>query len=203
MAGISHTDWTFELGGPRKPVLKKGEIIPFVGEPERWRQYNDPIVYELDSLIRDWIAAMSENARWCRYARRRRYTMSMIFEQIYGRKFDTVAGSHDYKVSTKMSRILRYYSSRVQNGGSIAGKHYSKTIYVISPKRLEKPPYSLRLRIEWLSARGELPDMDNMALPKDNLGIGHARNPKTERNMKRRSEMARKRYNERYKRDHR
>lgn len=62
------------------------------------------------------------------------------------------------------------------------------------------PPYSLKLRLEWLGEKGDIPTWSNMAVPKDDLEPGHARNYKTEKNMERRREQARARYNERYNR---
>lgn len=187
-------DWRFDFGDPKPPEIKNPEILPYLGEPDRWTQYTDDMTYEMDCLVRKWIEESSKSPTWKNSYKNRRYTMSMVIEQIYGRPYDQ---AEDQKRVLKLSRILAYYSTRVQNGGSIKGKMYSKTIYTISPSRFRKAPYSLRLRLEWLAERGEVPTHRNMALPKDDLKPGHARNPRTERNMEKRREQAKQRYRDR------
>ena len=191
--------WPFQFGGKApEPKLPEGsnELLPYLASADRWEQYNNPVVYEIDSLVRQWIETMSKSKAWSRTTSMRRYTMSMVFEQIYGRKYDC---SKDAKIVKPLTTILAYYSTKIQKSGSINNKVYTKTIYTISPSRLRKPPYSLKLRLEWLEERGELPTWRGMALPKEDLKPGHARNPKTEANMERRREAGRARYNERYK----
>jgi hypothetical protein len=188
-------DWVFNLDGkPKKEDLEPAVQVPYLANPKAWRQYTDDTLYEIDVLVRKWIAKCMEDGKWARSYRMRRYTFSMAFEQIYGRKYDQ---SKDAGIINRMSRVLAYYSSKIQKGGFINGKQKSKTIYTISPRRLKRPPYSLRLRLEWLGEQGDIPTPFNMRLPKDNLGPGHARNPRTEANMERRREDARARYRNR------
>lgn len=187
-------EWRFDLTDPKPPKVASGDMLPYVGEPDRWEQFTDQQTYELDSLVREWIEIMSANPSWKKSYRNRRYTMSMVIEQLFGRQYDQ---AEDQKRVMRLSKILSYYSTKVQNGGSINGKSYSKTIYTISPGRLKKPPYSLKLRLEWLAERGEIPTHRNMSLPKDDLKPGHARNPKTNENMEKRREQARQRYRDR------
>lgn len=188
-------DWSFCFDDPVEVKLGTDpEILPYISSPEAWRQYNDDRVYEADKLTREWIAVLSKSNKWKASKGMRRYTFSMIFGQIMGRPYDC---KRDAKMTNAFSRVFAYYSSRVQKQGVIAGKAYTKTIYTISPARLRKPPYSLRLRLEWMADQGMIPDSRNMALPKD-LKPGHARNPKTEENMRRRREEGRKRYAGRY-----
>jgi len=191
-------DWEFRLDDTPADVSisTNEELLPFISTTKAWEQYSDPVIYETDKLIRDWISIMRKNSRWCSNVYRRKYTMSMIFEQIYGRPYDQKI---DAKKTNKMQKVLAYYSTRVQTGGSIDRKKYTKTIYTISPKRVDKPPYSLRLRVEWLAEQGKIPTYQNMRMPKDDLEPGHARNPRTDKNMQRRREQARKIYVERYK----
>ena len=189
-------DWEFDRPGkPEKPKLADPGLAHWLGDSERWRQYTDDRVYEVDSLVRQWLGEMSKNVKWRTTTRLRKYTMAMVFEQIYGRPYDH---SRDAKMQIVLPRVLAYYSTKVQKAGSIGGKFTSKTVYTVSPGRLKKPPYSLRLRVEWLAERGEVPGPKNMCLPKD-LKPGHARNPRTNANMERRSREAKDRYNERYK----
>lgn len=205
MSGPTLTDdWVFDLGAPlEKPKLANdGELVSLLGESDRWAQYENELIYELDSLVRDWIKVNSRHAKWKSHYMCRRYTMKMVYEQIYGKPYDYKAEGIG-KVNNILPKILAYYSSRVQACGSIYGKSYNKTIYTISPKRINKPPYSLRLRLEWFAEQGIIPTYTNMCLPKHNLQPGHARNPRTDANMQARRERARARYNERYAdRDH-
>ena len=199
-------DWSFRLNGTdelaedQKP---KGiiEMIPYISTPDRWEQYTDPFVYEADKAIRNWIGKMCENKSWVNgTGRNRRYTLSMIYEQAFGRQWTSECN----RFVTKLSRIARYYSSKIQKNSSINGKNYSKTTYTISPNRYRKhPPYSLKLRLEWFADHGIMPNNRNMELPKDDLKPGHARNPRTDANMEKRREQARERYNERYNRNRR
>lgn len=181
-------DWVFDLdsgtGEPRLPVETE-EYLPFIGDTDRWRQFSDPVVYELDSLMRQWLERMCQNKEWVRSARKRRYTFSMIFEQLFGRSYDQVHGDAAY--THKLTKIITWYSSRIQKGGYLHGRMRSKTIYTISPNRYHtKPPYSLKLRLKWFGEQGIVPTHTNMALPKDRLAPGHARDPKTDANMERR-----------------
>jgi hypothetical protein len=150
--------------------------------------------------LRKWFEKNIETEQWKKDKRGyyRRYTCGLMFEQLYGRKAD--AKSHeDLTRMRRLVKVLSYYSSKIQKEGSIRGKKYTKTIYTLSPKRYKTvPPYNLKLRLKWLSDRGELPCWQNMKLPKDNLKIGHARNKKTDENMRRRRERAREEYNRRY-----
>lgn len=176
------------------------DAVPFINDPKAWDQWSDPVYYQLDKDIRDFIGKMSENKAWRSSRNRRKYTVGMLFEILYGRKWDP---KKDNKYAKPMSRILSYYSTRIQSGGSVGGKMTSKSIYTLSHTRLEKPPYSLKLRFEKMAEDGVVPNRYNMRLPKDNLKPGHARNPRTEKNMERRREEAKRKYAEKYKdRDH-
>lgn len=193
-------NWSFDLDGdkPEKiEVATDNQALPWLTDPKAWEQYQNNRVYEVDSAVRNWIKICSENKEWKRSYRKRRYTMGMVIEQIYGRKWDY---KKDAKHSHIFAKVLAYYSSKIQKEAYISGKKVTRTVYTIAPSRLKKPPYSLRLRLEWLAERGEVPDAYNMKLPKDDLGKGHARNPKTDANMARRRKEARDRYNARYNR---
>lgn len=191
------TDWEFNLLDP-EPVVElatKPSILPYISEPKAWEQYSNIDLYEIDKLVRSWLDVMSQDAKWCRTVALRRYTVSMVYEQCTGKKWDNSLA----RVSWLWSKVLAYYSSKMQKAGSINGKNRSKTIYTLSPKRYKvMPPYSLRLRLEWLSENGDVPTHRNMALPKDDLVAGHARNVKTEKNMQARRQRAKEIYNERY-----
>lgn len=199
-------DWSFRLDGADELTEDQKpqgiiEMIPYISTPDRWEQYTDPFIYEADKAVREWIDKMCENKSWVNgTGRNRRYTLSMIYEQAFGKKWTNECN----KFVNKLSSIARYYSSKIQKNSSINGKNYSKNTYTISPNRYHKhPPYSLKLRLEWFADHGIMPNNQNMALPKDDLKPGHARNPRTDANMEKRREQARERYNERYNRNRR
>lgn len=198
---IDSDDWVFNLAGDDvKPTLANdGQLVALLGESDRWSQYENKLVYELDSLVRQWIIENSKHAKWKSHYMCRRYTMRMVYEQIYNKPYEP-----DGYINSWLPRILTYYSTRVQKGGSIYGKTYStRTIYTISPARIKKPPYSLKLRLEWFAENDIMPTYSNMSLVKDKLKPGHARNPRTNANMVARSERAKARYREKYAdRDH-
>lgn len=170
-----------------------GEAIPYITTSEAWEQYSNATIYEADKRIREWIGTMTKNREWTKSCKHRRYTFSMLFEILFGRKYDQ---SKDQKNVYPLTKIFAYYSTRIQKSGSIGGRTYSKTIYTIGSKRHELPPYSLKLRTEWLIENEEVPTFRNMKLPKDDLQPGHARNPKTEANMERRRAQGKERWNE-------
>lgn len=192
--------WSFDLTSDQPQYEKVTELpnenaIPFIDKQESWNQYTNPFVYDFDSRLRKFMEKMANEKSWKSVAKNRRYTYSMLIERLYGRKYDHKV---DGRTAAVGSRIVAYYSSKIQKSGNINGKKYSKNIYTLSPKRISMPPYSLKLRMEWLDEKGELPSYNNMKLPNDNLKAGHARLARTEANMERRREDARRRYNEHY-----
>lgn len=203
MAGFTTTndgDWTFSFGEEfKKPVLpsEPNMATSYLAGPGKWDNYSDPVTYECDSLLRQFFESKEGDPQWeQQHPKWRRFTTGMMFEILFGRKYDPKA---DYKYGFRLSKVMAYYSTRAVKEGSIRGKRYKKTIYTLSPKLYhKKPPYSLRLRVEWLAEQGKLPTWHNMKLPKDDLKPGQARNPRTQENMEKRSEQARKRFNELY-----
>lgn len=172
---VIFTDGVFQLGKDEiieKDELPNKEILPIIGNHKQWDQYTNEFIYKFDALVREFIEIMNHNGYWKSHYMARRYTYSMIIERLYGRPYNPKT---DQKNLNAACRILAYYSSRIQKGGMINGKNYSKTVYTLSPHRLRKPPYSLRLRLEWLQDQGILPNSSNMRLPKDNLKPGERR----------------------------
>jgi len=186
------------------PLEQQGPMAPgYLEGPGKWENYTDNYIYELESLLRKWFEARIDSDEWRSDKRGfyRRYTCKLMFEQLYGRLPDPK--DHDDRTKIRrMPKLLAYYSSKIQKGGSIRGKNYSKTIYTLSPRLYRnRPPYNLKLRLEWLSENGKMPTWYNMKLPKDDLKPGHARNKRSEENMRLRSERAKQRFNERYNRN--
>ena len=180
---------------PKRMIV--GHAESFLAEPGLWENYENEALAKAETMLRNWITEMSKIPGWKRVIKRRKYTFSMLFKMVTGDDYEQKKHAKEIRMWTN---LFRYYSSRVQKGGSINGRTYSKTIYTISPKRLNRPPYSVRLRIPWMAEHGMRPDERTMHCHEtDVLLPGHARNPNTDANMKRRSEEAKRRYNERYK----
>lgn len=190
--------WVIGEGRERPAKLEAtvDQITPYLADPAVWKNYEDDDLYRADSLVRDWIAKMSESSGWRHKRLRRRYTFSQLWKLIYGYDYDQK--KHAKKLRMHVN-LFNYYSSRVQKSAMIEGKLVTKTVYTISPGRLRKPPYSLRLRIEWMQEKGMQIDQRAFRDPrKELIRAGRARNPRTDANMRKRSEEARKRYAERY-----
>lgn len=173
----------------------------YLGKPDKWKNYTDMILYEAELLLRKFFELKQSDKNWtCSAAYYRRNTLGMIYVELYGEPVNN-RDKLCQKRMRRLSNLLAYYSTRIQKEGSVRGKKTNKKIYTLSLKRYEKlPPYSLRLRIEWLAEQGKVPCWQNMKLPKDDLKPGHARNPKTDENMEKRRERAKERHNEKYNR---
>lgn len=212
MAGFTTTndgEWEFSFDDtpsiPDLPVHdpheQQGPEAPgYLDGPGKWENYSDLVIYELEALLRKWFAMKIGSGVWDndKPGRRRRYTCKMMYEQLYGKLPDPKDQGDRVKLR-RLPKVLSYYSTRIQASGSINGKKMTKTIYTLSPKLYKtRPPYSLRLRLQWLAEKGELPTWHNMMLPRDDLKIGHARNKRTDENMELRRDRAKQRYNERY-----
>lgn len=212
MAGFTTTndgEWEFSFDDtpsiPDLPVHdpheQQGPEAPgYLDGPGKWENYSDLVIYELEALLRKWFTMKIESGVWDndKTGRRRKYTCKMMYEQLYG-KLPDLKDQGDRVKLRRLPKVLSYYSTRIQASGSINGKKMTKTIYTLSPKLYKtRPPYSLRLRLQWLAEKGELPTWHNMMLPRDDLKIGHARNKRTDENMELRRERAKQRYNERY-----
>ena len=192
--GINLADMASEAS--RKPVERKplvGQAAAFLADPDIWKNYESDLLAEVETMLRDWMTEMSKLSAWnTTNAKKRKYTFSMVFELVTGERYDQKKHANQIKTWTT---LLRYYSSRVQKSGNINGRFYSKTVYMLSPARLKRPPYSIRLRIPWLIEHGHAIDKRTMEnLNHDLCEPGHARNPRTEANMRQRSREARQRY---------
>ena len=158
-----------------------GWALPILTTPERWENYSNDLIYETDKRIREWMRSMK--SVWTnRKGMDRRYSRQMLVE-ILGLQ-DAIKTAYDNKI---VSRIFAYYSTKVTGSTTINGKKV-KRAYTLSLRRLKKNPYSLRLRLEELEDEGHWAHFN---LPKDDLEVGHARNPRTEANIERRKQRGR------------
>lgn len=199
-------DGIYEFGNPNNEHVPVNpipdNIARVIGDPKAWEQYHNNWLYEAEKALRSWIELMSTNKKWNRTTKMRKYTFTQAWEQVFGTewsKSDKKQGKQRLWIE-----LLSHYSSRVlKNAWSSERQRQTRhPAYIISPKRVHSDqvmPYSLKLRVEWLSERGKLPTVCNMNLSKRTLTPGHARNPKTDANMEKRREQGRKAYNERYK----
>ena len=197
----------FELG--QHDYIELGDdyvdfrVTPYIADPEAWKQYSDDALYDAEKRLRSWLGEMALSPTFKSKRGARTFQFAQVFQILFGRAYNQKT---DGRYSTPLSRLFRYYCSRT--GKSVydkeTGKQKSKTSYTFSAARVKRPPYSLRLRLEWLLEQGMIPTAENMKLPKD-IAIGKARNPYTEAHREEQREAGRKHYNEyqqRLKREH-
>lgn len=192
----------FVLGGEPETIKRgdkvfRNDVVPFINEPKAWEQYHNTVLYDAEVTLRNWIKEMSKDPKWYGSHKNRRYMFSQLFEILFGRPYE----NSDAKYIRQLTDLFSYYSSRIQNTfwDKERQKSRTKTNYTISPKRADKPPYSLKLRMEWFDEQGIKMTEYNMRLYERDLKPGHARNPRTNANMEKRSEKKREQYRE-YKR---
>lgn len=192
--------WVFDLSDPMPPEVSDDtmEMAPILGTAEQWENYGNQRLHDWEYRIRKWILKHAENRKWASYARNRRYTMKMVIEEITGKEFVQSDYAKDFAI---IKKILEYYSTKVSTGGSINGKHYSKTIYTVSQRRVKnQKPFSLKLRLEQFREQGIIPTSSNMRVPSPSALCkpGSAKNPRTQATIEKRRAIAREKYNERY-----
>jgi len=175
--------WEFSFEDPKPPVKPNPNPHMSTGYLEgagKWENFTDDKLYEAECLLRAFLEDKKNNDyKWNKQSKWRKYTCRMMFEILYGREWSP----QESAITSRLSKLMGYYSTRIlKSGTTIRGKNTKKKVYILSAKRLEKPPYSLKLRLEWLTEKNELPCWQNMKLPKD-LKPGHARSPKTDANM--------------------
>lgn len=201
----SDDNWEFSFGEEyTKPTLPEGvsRVTGYLEGVGKWENYTDKYLYEDECLLRQLFAQKESDPLWLRKSGKyRRFTCKMMFEVLYGREYDPkTADEADRLRFNRLPRLMKYYSSRMQKEAYILGKRHKSTVYSLSMKRArELAPFSLRLRLEWLEEQGRTPCWQNMKLVRDDLSVGHARNPRTDANMERRREEGKRIYNERYK----
>ncbi len=197
VTSISEEGWSFEQDVPKFKAKRSPipyEAMPWLNDPEMMAKYEDPYIYDMEVALRNWIKEMSQIKKWKNDVRSRRYTFGMLWKLVYGEEYDQKKHAKHIR---RGINLFSHYSSRVQKAGTFNGKTKFKTTYVIAPARADCRPYGLKLRVEWLIENGYKLRADNMRDP-DRLMPGHARCPKTERNMERRREVGRELYRERF-----
>ena len=195
---------SFSLDEPEADLTRKQDNLPdpndiaYFSKPEQWDNYTDEYLYQFEKAFRDWAIPMCDTEPWkMKKPKYRKYTMSQVMQACLGRPYNSKT---DRQHMNTMKAVLTYYSSRVQNSyySNEKKKTISKTAYSLSVQRIkQRPPYSLKLRLEWLAEQGLTPNYQNVLPYKETLTAGHARNKRTNANMEKRSELMRERYNER------
>lgn len=172
------------------------EIVPYISSSDQWAAYNDSLQYNIEKDLRAFIEAKSKDPQWRGHHSKRKYRPSVLFSILYARPFDV---KKDMAAMMRLTKLMAYYSSRINKNSydSETGKqHCGKPTYVLSASRVKKPPMNLKLRLEWYAEQGIMPTFRNMRLMKDDLTPGHARNPRTEENMRRMEQRGRDAFNE-------
>lgn len=184
--------WIFEGDLDQAPSAIDFEPYRYITTQEQWDNYTNEEANDFEMRLRGFLQYMKEHPKY-RAAINRRFTYQMIYERLYGELPREKTG---YKSNT-YRKIISYYSTRVMSDTFIGDKR-CKRVYVLSYKRLEKRPWCIKNRIQWLLEHGESIDQGKLRLIKKQLQVGHARNPRTEANMEKRRERARKAYNAKY-----
>lgn len=165
--------------------------------PESWKNYTDPFLYEYEKDLRAWFAVqLKENPAFTarKNAKYRKYTLSMMMQELYGRPYTREL---DGKLRLRMHKVLQHYSSKVTKSYTAPdGTHKNTAAYTFSIKRIqEQPPYSMKLRLEYLQERGQIPTKQNMLLHTEELKPGHARSKKTEAHLQARVQRGKENWN--------
>jgi len=170
------------------------KAVPYISDPKAWDQYCNKDLYDAEVRLRRWLTEMSQNGTFKNNRSSRTFRFNQVFCILYGRPY---LQSVDGKFSTMLSRLFRYYCSATAKGyyDKVTQKQYSKTSFTFSIARLKRPPYSLKLRLEWLLEQGIMPSAANMKLPTD-IPLGTARYALTEAHRAEQREAGRQRYNE-------
>lgn len=175
------------------------EVMPFmVGKV--WDQWCDEVIYDADKRMRKWLRLMGKNKVWRKSKMDRTYMFGELFELLYGRPYDASKGG-DTKHAKKLQKMFAYYCTSIKPScyHRRKKKWVNRKGYVIAVQGVNRPAYSIRLRVEEYMEQGKALNWHAIQLPKDDLKVGHSRDPRTEKNMQWRRELQRERYRE-YKR---
>lgn len=163
MEDCTINDWTFTFEDPQ-PVLDTEEFNmghPYLSGPGRWENYSDDQLYNAECLLRQFLE--TKRGGWgTPNQSARKFTAKMMYEILYNEP----APKTTTAIVVKLNRLLNHYATRVyrRKNTTIRGERVRGKVYLLSAQRLDKPPYSLRLRLEWMAERGILPTWSNMQL---------------------------------------
>lgn len=177
-------DGTIPIAKESTELEPEDQFLQCFASQKQWDNYANRFIYECDKFLRSYIERNKEEWSKPGNKMKQRLSFAMAFKVMFGRPYDQKTDAWCYN---QLDRVLRYYSVTVAKGSTVWDRDHEckkqmkkATVYTLSPSRLKKQPYSLKLRIETMVANGEMPNHRKLRLPKDNLPTGHSRNPKTE-----------------------
>lgn len=194
------SDGFYDLTQPVDVNIKEPDIsayyAPFLANQKAWDQYHNEYLYQVEKKLRAFIEEASKNPSW-KKAVNRTFMYSQLFELVMGRPYGS--DEDDPKYTSLISRVFAYYSIKVTANyyDRKTKRQRSKTGYRLSATRLNNPPWSLKLRLEWFADNGIVPNGLNMKPEYKDLKKGHHRIPKCEDTMQKRREEGRRRYEQR------
>ena len=178
--------WGNSLDEIDMDVTEQNYLI-YLHDEEQFKNYCDDLIYCAEKNIRKFIEKKSEDYKWKTVNKYRQYTLGQLVEICTGQAYTK---KKNQKLALRIRKLGLYYCSRTIQGGNVVIKdekngkekvcHYGKAIlYRLSNwnKIKDMPPYSLRLRQEWLSAKNIKPNEKNMEyIPpyKDHEKVGNS-----------------------------
>ena len=109
MAGFTTTadGWVFSFEDePRKLELphKPNMATNYLAGAGKWENYSDLVLYETEHLLRDFLESKKDDPQWTSASTYyRRYTTGMIFEILYGKKYDP---KKDYRIAFRLAKLM-------------------------------------------------------------------------------------------------
>lgn len=193
---LAGESWSYDQLEQLDKGISKTNRVEFLTKPEDFKNYENEALYNIEKKFLEWFNMKLQDKAWMSNRYAKRYTMSMLVYELYGREYDLKI---DNKYKNMYSKIFRHYSGQVLKSfyDPRTGKAKNKTTFVISPKRKNIRAYSLRLRAEQIEAEGKVPTVDNMKRRSKLIKPGQARDPYRQSVMDKRAERGRK-YYERY-----
>lgn len=186
--------WIFSDGKKPEPQEKwpvSSEPYMLLTTDEQWENYSDAEAYDFEVRLRAFLEYMQGKTTY-NTAMRRRFSYKQIYQRLYGT--ETSGKNHQ---DTTNRAICAWYSSRILGDTEVRGKRV-KQCFVLAPSRLSKPPWCIKLRLEWYMERGEAVNAAMLRVHHKQLKSGQARNPRVQANMDKRKEKARAAYNAKY-----
>lgn len=185
-------EWTFSGFEPGEVDAWPASIEPYllITTDEQWANYSNPELYDFEKRLRKFLEHMQHNGKFSSI-KDRKFTYRMMYQRLYG---TNPPSQYDGQANAQRA-VMAWYSGRIITDTMIGDKRV-KNCYVMQLSRLRKPPWCLKLRLEWYLEQGVEPSQAQMRLHHKQLQPGHARFPRTERNMEARRERAKERARE-------
>lgn len=169
------------------------QVPVYLQSPKAWKNYTNQALYDAEVALRKWFDIKMKDENWKKNRFARRYKCSMLIEEIFGRPYDQKI---DGKYTMMYARLFGHYSSRVTKTywNPKTQKTQSLSAYHISLDRIKKAQaYSIKLRVEDLIAKGEIPNVYNTR-PAKEIETGHCRRKLTRERQDRRIQKSKEAY---------